>query len=127
MAPHMRYVGEQHRQDKFVSGWRDKGSRSRETYRIVSWDGVLHLGDGRDVTALSNCILTCARLWKGAMTEGEVNLEYGKKKCDDHERVSITWPLFKRGNLIGSAAWSNSSSLLEEDLGDEPSLTLLAK
>ena len=94
----------------------------------ISRDGVLHLGDGRNVTALSNCILTCVRLWKGAMTEGEVNLEYGKKKCDDHERVSITWPLFKRGNLKGSQCCTDKFLILvRRGFRYEPSLILLAK
>lgn len=94
----------------------------------ISWDGVLHLGDDRDVTAFSNCILTCVRLWKGAMTEAEVNLEYGKKKCDDHERVSITWPLFKRGNLIGSQCCMDKFLILgRRGFRYEPSLILLAK
>lgn len=82
----------------------------------ISWDGALQLGDDRDVASLSSCTLTCVRLWKGAITEDEAKLEYEKKKCDNHEQVSMTWPLFKRGNLTGNAAWTNSSSLLQEDL-----------
>lgn len=101
----------------FVDGAIRVRAQGKRIASSISWDGALHLGDDRNVASLSNCILTCVRLWKGAITEDEANLEYGKKKCDNHEQVSMTWPLFKRGNLTGNAAWTNSSSLLQEDLG----------
>lgn len=101
----------------FVDGTIRVRGQGKLIESFISWDGILHLGDKRDVAALSNCILTCVRLWKGAITEGEVKTEYGRKKCDNHEQVSMTWPLFKRGYLTGNALWTNSSSLLEEDLG----------
>lgn len=83
---------------------------------FVKWDGVLYLGD-KGVFASFIVTLTCVRLWKGAITEGEVKMEYANKKCENHEWASMTWPLFKRANLQGNASWTNSSSLLEEDLG----------
>lgn len=82
---------------------------------LVMWDGVLHLGDRRVNNTSIICSLTCVRLWKRAITEGEVKMEHENKKCKDHERTAMTWPLFKRAQLDGNASWTNSSSLLEED------------
>lgn len=101
----------------FIDGAMRVRGQGKFIGRFVKWDGVLYLGDKR-VFALSAVSLSCVRLWKGAITEAEVKMEYANKKCENHELASMTWPLFKRAHLQGNASsWTNSSSLLEEDLG----------
>ncbi|KAL9987715.1 hypothetical protein ACROYT_G002065 [Oculina patagonica] len=100
----------------FIDGAMRVRGQGKFIGRFVKWDGVLYLGDKR-VFALSAVSLSCVRLWKGAITEAEVKMEYANKKCENHKLASMTWPLFKRAHLQGNASsWTNSSSLLEEDL-----------
>lgn len=101
----------------FIDGAIRVRSQGKLIGTFVKWDGILILGDRREFSAPSILFLTCVRLWNRAINEGEVKTEYGNKKCKNHELACMTWPLFKRAHLEGTALWTNSSSLLEDDLG----------
>ena len=65
----------------------------------------------------SRSYLTCLRMWPSVIEDEEVRRAFEDKKCSNNSATPFIWPLFKRAELRGGALWTNSSSLLKEDLG----------
>ena len=56
-------------------------------------------------------------MWPSVIEDEEVRRAFEDKKCSNNSSTPFIWPLFKRAELRGGALWTNSSSLLKEDLG----------